>query len=89
MDSPLNETIPHEIQIGKGSKFLVFKLSSRPYLYIMPTCTQDEFFDESSFSCELCRPAHHSFGLQMDKCAPCNTLWMESKNDELESAIYD
>jgi len=25
----------------------------------------------------------------MDKCAPCNTLWMESKNDELESAIYD
>jgi len=69
---------PHSIDIGKGRNYLVFKLSSRPYLYMMASCQYDEFFNEEDFTCDSCRPAHHSFGLQNENCYPCNSLWMAS-----------
>lgn len=75
--------------MGKGRNYLTFKLSSRPFLYLMATCQSDEFYDAASFTCEKCRPAHHSFGLQEELCYPCNSLWMASKNDALQFAIYD
>ena len=31
----------HSIELGKGSTYLVFKLQSRPYLYLMATCQYD------------------------------------------------
>lgn len=88
MDKPLPISTYHEIFIGKGREYLVFKLTSQRYLYQMATCQFDEFFDEENFICTKCRPAHHSFGLQNQKCYPCNSLWMSSKNDDLLYAIY-
>lgn len=89
IETPYNSSLEHEIYIGKGRNYLVFKLSSRPYLYLMATCQSDEFYDPESFTCVRCRPAHHSFGLQNEQCFPCNSLWMNSKNDELLTAIYN
>ena len=88
MDNPPNITIPHYIYIGKGRNYLVFKLSSQPYLYLMSLCMYNEFFNPKEFICEKCRDAHHSNGLQATQCYPCNTLWMMSKNDNVQFAIY-
>jgi hypothetical protein len=73
----LNTTV-HSIEVGKSPNYLIFKLQSRPYMYLMATCMYNQFFDSDSFACESCRPAHHSFGLQEENCYPCNTLWMSS-----------
>ena len=37
-------TAPHTIELGKGRNYLVFKLQSRPYLYLMATCSYEQFF---------------------------------------------
>ena len=64
MENPPDASEPHQIQIGKAREYLVFKLSSRRYLYLAATCSPNQFFEPDSFSCGECRPAHHSFGLQ-------------------------
>jgi len=38
LDESLIQGESHSIEIGKGASYLVFKLSSRPYLYLMATC---------------------------------------------------
>lgn len=38
LDESLIAGQSHSIYIGKGESYLVFKLSSRPYLYLMATC---------------------------------------------------
>lgn len=78
----------HFIAIGKGRNYLTFKLSSRPYLYLMATCQYDEFFNPTEFICEKCRPSHHSFGMQNENCYPCNSLWMSSSGSDVDRAIY-
>lgn len=55
----------------------------------MATCQSNEFYDPKSFTCVSCRPAHHSFGLQNEACYPCNSIWMNSINDEVLSAVYN
>jgi len=79
----------HQIHVGKGRNYLAFKLSSRPYLYMMATCQYDEFFVKEKFICEKCRPAHHSFGQQAESCYPCHSLWFSSTQSDVDRAIYD
>lgn len=41
----------HSIDVGKGRNYLAFKMTSRPYLYLMATCQYDEFFEKDTFTC--------------------------------------
>jgi len=58
------DTKTHNIYVGKSPNYLIFKLQSQQYMYLMATCQYDQFFESSTFTCTSCRPAHHSFGLQ-------------------------
>jgi|LauGreDrversion4_2_1035121.scaffolds.fasta_scaffold177877_2 hypothetical protein len=89
MENPPDASVPHQIQIGKAREYLVFKLSSRRYLYLAATCSPNQFFQPDSFSCGECRPAHHSFGLQTQNCLPCNAMWIQSMNDDVLSASHN
>lgn len=88
-ESDLKNQKTHSIEVGKSPNYLIFKLQSAPFMYLMATCMYNQFFDADKFSCESCRPAHHSFGLQEENCYPCNTLWMSSQQSEVERAIFE
>ena len=88
MPTQINNTLRHQIYVGKGVDYLVFKPTSYAMIGLMAICDRRHYFDNKTFTCEPCNPAHNSFGNQMSACKPCNTLMLTSKQDPLNYAIY-
>ena len=53
----------HQITIGKGPNYVVFKEESSPKLSIMPTCPSYAYYNNKTFTCDACEPSEKSFGL--------------------------
>jgi hypothetical protein len=88
MPTVINATTRHQIYVGKGNDYVVFKPTSQATVYLMAVCDTRSYFDNNTFTCEPCNPSHNSFGNQMGSCKPCNTLMLTSKQDPLNYAIY-
>ena len=75
------------ISLGKGSSYLVYKVSSQPFLQIMPSCSNDAYFNKERMACVYCQGGMRSWSLQSTECIGCTRMWL-SGGDDYTITIY-